>query len=58
MTLNLTVLRILIWASQYPDMVGELSAEWQVWAEGASAVPKPPQKPNKPKWAMDLADCD
>jgi len=45
-------------ASQYPDMVREFSAEWQVWAEGANAVPKPPQKPSKPKWAKDLADCD
>jgi len=45
-------------ASLYPDMVGELSAEWQVWAEGAKAVPKPPKGSSKPEWAKDLADCD
>ena len=45
-------------ASQYPDMVKELSSEWQAWAKGANAVPKPPQKPTKPEWAKDLTDCD
>jgi arylsulfatase len=45
-------------ASQYPDMVNELATEWQAWAEGVNAVPKPPQKPTKPEWAKDLADCD
>ena len=34
-------------ASQYPEMVNELATEWQAWAEGANAVPKPPRnQPN------------
>jgi arylsulfatase A-like enzyme len=45
-------------ASQYPDMVKELSAKWQAWAEGASVVPKPPMKPTKPEWAKEFQDCD
>lgn len=45
-------------ASRYPDLVSELAAEWQAWAEGVNAVPKPPQKPTKPDWAKDLSDCD
>lgn len=45
-------------ASQYPDMVKELSSAWQAWAAEVKAVPKPPRKPSKPQWAKDLKDCD
>ncbi len=45
-------------ASQYPDMVKELATEWQAWAVGANAVPKPPKRSSKPEWAKNLTDCD
>jgi arylsulfatase A-like enzyme len=45
-------------ASQYPEMVKELAAEWQSWAERNHVVPKPPVMPTKPQWAKDLADCE
>jgi arylsulfatase len=45
-------------ASQYPEMVKELSAEWNTWAAGANVIPKPPVMPTKPGWAKELSDCD
>jgi len=45
-------------ASQYPEMVNELSTEWQVWAEGTNVIPKPPKRSSKPAWAEALGDCD
>ena len=45
-------------ASLHPEMVRELAAQWQSWAEKSSILPKPPVMPSKPEWARHLTDCD
>jgi arylsulfatase len=43
---------------QYPELVKELAAAWQAWAEASNVIPKPPVMPTKPEWARDLTDCE
>jgi arylsulfatase len=43
-------------ASVHPEIVTEMTALWQDWAERSGVVPKPPRVLNRPGWAVGLEE--